>query len=57
MATVSLLSIIIMPESPRWLISKGMYTEALAVYKRIARFNGRTFTDMIYKLNRQQAED
>ncbi|XP_055905497.1 carcinine transporter [Eupeodes corollae] len=31
-------------ESPRWLISKRRYAEALVQFKTIANFNGRTFT-------------
>jgi Sugar (and other) transporter len=50
MAALSLILMIWIPESPRWLISKGKYKQALAVYKHIAKLNGRTFSDMLYKL-------
>ena len=34
------LTIIIVPESPKWLLSKGRYDEARASLMHVARFNG-----------------
>lgn len=36
-----------LPESPRWLISKGRYEEAMVVLKKCAKVNGVTLPDDI----------
>jgi OCT family organic cation transporter-like MFS transporter 4/5 len=57
MAAVSLCSVFFMPESPRWLIAQGKYKQALKVYKRIAKVNGKVFTEMIFRLSKSQASE
>ena len=52
MALIALFSVCFIPESPRWLISRGKFKRAFDVYKRIAKFNGVLFTDMIWRLSR-----
>ena len=54
-ALLCLISMAVIPESPRWLISKGMYRDALKVYTKIAKINGKVFTEMIYKLSRENS--
>jgi hypothetical protein len=39
------LYLLIMPESPRWLLMKGRLEEALKILERMARVNGKTFPD------------
>ena len=38
------LTIIAVPESPKWLVSKGRFTEAKESLERVARFNGQHVT-------------
>jgi putative MFS transporter len=57
MSVISLLSVCMIPESPRWLISRGKFKRAFEVYKKIAKFNGVLFTDMIWKLSRDKVSD
>ena len=38
------LTIIAVPESPKWLVSKGRFTEAKESLERVARFNGQPVT-------------
>ena len=54
MSIISLCSVFFIPESPRWLISRGRFTRAFDVYKKIAKFNGALFTDMIWRLNQDK---
>ena len=39
-----------LPESPKWLLSRGRYIEAYKVLKKMALFNGVRITDSIDKL-------
>lgn len=57
MSLIALFSVCFIPESPRWLISRGRYKKAFEVYKRVAKFNGVLFTDMIWRLTRDQAAE
>lgn len=57
MAVISLFSVCFIPESPRWLISRGKFKRAFDVYKKVAKFNGVLFTDMIWKLGRNSTRE
>jgi Sugar (and other) transporter len=57
MSLICLFSVCFIPESPRWLISRGKFKRAFDVYKQIAKFNGVLFTDMIYRLTRDQTTE
>jgi hypothetical protein len=39
----------ILPESPRWLISKGHYDHAEQILRRIAQTNNTRFNDKAYQ--------
>ena len=56
MGVISLLSGAFIPESPRWLISKGRYKKAFDVYQKIAKTNGKIFNDMTWTESREQAK-
>lgn len=34
-----------MPESPRWLLASGRFNEAVKILMKMAKVNGRKFTD------------
>ena len=46
----------LMPESPRWLLSKGRVGEAVAVVRRVARVNGAALPPGLAGLEGQQPE-
>lgn len=35
-----------MPESPRWLLTSGRFEEAVQILTKMAKVNGRQFTDL-----------
>lgn len=44
---VYFLYLFIMPESPRWLLAKGKFEDALNILEVMAKVNGKTFPDSI----------
>jgi hypothetical protein len=45
----------VLPESTRWMISKGHYSQAERLFRKIAKTNGRTFDqDAFEKLKNEQ---
>ena len=56
LSVLSLTGVCWIPESPRWLIAQGRYKKALEVYKRIAKINGRTFSNMVFQLSKTNAD-
>lgn len=44
------LTVIFIPESPKWLMEKGRYIESYKVFKRMAEVNGKPSTEIIEKL-------
>ena len=47
----------ILPESVRWLISRGRYKEALAILKRVAKVNGVQLDDNITVITDRETPD
>ena len=45
-----------LPESPRWLISKGRYTDAEKVFRQIATTNKTTFDPVAYERLKEEQE-
>lgn len=46
---ISKFSFSVLPESPRWLISKGHYEHAERILRRIAKTNGTQFNSLDYE--------
>ena len=56
LSVISLFCLYLIPESPKYLLSKGLYDKAQRSFETIARFNGvRKFT-MVIKGQEKQAE-
>ncbi|XP_038075646.1 organic cation transporter protein-like [Patiria miniata] len=55
---LTFLVIIVFPESPRWLITKGRYKEATKIIEKIAKVNGiEAPEDLLDKLSEESKED
>ncbi|XP_038075240.1 organic cation transporter protein-like [Patiria miniata] len=55
---LTLLAIIVFPESPRWLITKGRYKEATKIIEKMAKVNGTEAPeDLLDKLSEDSKED
>ncbi|XP_038075650.1 organic cation transporter protein-like [Patiria miniata] len=55
---LTFLAIIVFPESPRWLITKGRYKEATKIIEKIAKVNGTEAPqDLLNKLSEDSKED
>ncbi|XP_038075653.1 organic cation transporter protein-like [Patiria miniata] len=55
---LTFLAIIVFPESPRWLITKGRYKEATKIIEKIAKVNGTEAPeDLLDKLSEDSKED
>ena len=56
LSVISFFCLFLIPESPKYLLSKGLYDKAQRSFETIARFNGvRKFT-MVIKAQEKQAE-
>jgi len=55
LGALSLSSVIWMPESPKYLISQGKAKEAILVYKKIARVNGKVFNEILFNIERRRS--
>lgn len=54
---VSLPTVYMLPESPRWLVAKGKVREATEVLEKIAEWNGRTGVDFTINVNAEDDGD
>ena len=53
---ITLIESSILPESPRWLISKRRYNEAEVILRRIATINRRAFDSDAYEKVKEEQE-
>ena len=56
MTILSTASSSVLPESPRWLISKGRFTDAEKVLRQIATTNKTTFDPVAYERLKEEQE-
>eukprot|EP00347_Sterkiella_histriomuscorum_P014605 403360243 len=54
---IALIGAIWIPESPRFLIAQGKYAKAYRVFQRIAKFNGKKFNKIHFKLTTRRTSD
>lgn len=56
-AVFAVLGLFFIPESPRYLIAHEKYSKAFTVFKKIAKINGKKFTQIMFKLSQRKASE